>query len=373
MLGTLPSRTLRLAIPAALLFVLGAAAGCAIQDIGGEPTEKQDDEARKKHYEESAQTYYEHGEYRRAVDQWKKVLELAPGDQKAMWGLAKSHAMVGTPQSLREAEVIYLKIIDLDWSHPTRGNIKFEVERDLAQVYVDLAEWFQKGIHADEEQLSEGKADKAAVQAHMQRSIASRNELLQKAIPLYEDVLQKSENNPYALAGLAEAHLLVGQDMKGVEYGLRYVSLSEESQRNWKAELDGFTKMNGDATTQQREYFAKKIRGAREKELKMRLLIASVLMRNGRASEAIVQYDAVIAKDAARPAAYVERAQAYAKGGNYRKAILDLEKYLQITDPVLQREARISAAELLDTYRIAAATAAVPPPAPAPGPTSRPR
>ena len=52
----------------------------------------------------------------------------------------------------------------------------------------------------------------------------------------------------------------------------------------------------------------------------MRLLIASVLMRNGRYGEAITEYDQVIEKDAARPAAYVERAQAYAMSGDYKKA-----------------------------------------------------
>ena len=103
--------------PAFAAAVLGLCCGslCActtVQELGGEPTEKQDNEARRAHYEESAQAYYEGGKYERAVQQWKKVLELTPDDQKAKWGLAKSYAQIGTTQSLRMARDLYEQIID---------------------------------------------------------------------------------------------------------------------------------------------------------------------------------------------------------------------------------------------------------------------
>src|SRR5207244_13410132 len=115
----------------------------------------------------------------------------------------------------------------------------FEVEGDLAKVYIDLAEWYQLAVRGDEERLA--KAQDPQVRLHLQEGVEKRNALLEKAVPLYEHVLEQSAENPYALAGLAEAYLLIGgQDMKGVEYGMRYVRLSEESQANWQAQLKSF-------------------------------------------------------------------------------------------------------------------------------------
>ena len=147
-----------------------------------------------------------------------------------------------------------------------------------------------------------------------------------------------------------------------------------------------------DLTEEQRAYFKDRIRGVREKELKLRLLLASVLMRNNDSVGAVREYDRVIEIDPAVPASYVERAQAYARGRSYRLAVADLEHYLKITDPVAQRQPRIRAAELLSQYRVLAAaegdsvptTAAPggrpgsyppppPPPAPAPAPLPRTR
>lgn len=107
-----PSRLARLGIPPAWLLLAASApglGGCA-QAMGAMPAlpgsaaaeEVEDDQARKAHFEEAAQTYYDGGRYEQAVMQWRKVLAIEPDRPKANWGLAKSLAMVGTPQSLRE-------------------------------------------------------------------------------------------------------------------------------------------------------------------------------------------------------------------------------------------------------------------------------
>ena len=338
-----------------------ASVGCKSSDLGMEPTEKEDTEARRKHHEESAMTYYDGGRYEQAAAQWRKVLEITPDDKRAKWGLAKALAQTGTVANLRVAESIFLQIIDLDWTHPTRGNIKFELERDLAQIYVDLADYYDRDAHALEEHLD--KSRDPVVLRQMQDQIAKRDELLQRAMPLYERVLAQSPENPYALTGLAKANLIIGDPDRGLTYARRYIALSRESQVLRQKQFEEFEKARGrDTTPEQREFLKGKIRTAREKELGMRLLVASVLMRKKDAIGAVKEYDTILEMDPARPAAYVERAQAYALMGDYKKAMSDIEKYLKITDPVKHHEARIKAADLLDTYRVEANRQRVVPP-----------
>ena len=356
-----------------------ALAGCKSTDLGMEPTEKEDTEAKRKHHEESAMTFYDGGRYEQSADQWRKVLEITPDDKRAKWGLAKSLAMTGTVQNLRIAESIFLQIIDLDWTHPTRGNIRFELERDLAETYVDLADFYDKDAHFLAERNETRNDPALEVRRRTQQNF--RDDLMRKAIPLYEHVLAQSPENPYALAGLAKANLIIGDPDAGLSYARRYVALSHDSQVLRQKQFEDFEKARGrDTTPDQRAFFKDKIRGAKEKELGMRLLVASVLMRRKDAAGAVQEYDAILAIDPARPAAYVERAQAYAMLGDPRKAMTDLETYLKITDPVKHHEARIKAAELLDKYRLEAAmqpaaagpAPLAPPPAPAPTPAPAP-
>jgi|GEM_PF-2507739 len=361
--------------------------------------EKEDDKARLAHFEDAAQTYYDGGKYQQSIVQWRRVLELEPGRPKANWGLAKSLSMIGSPASLREAEQLFLQIKDQNWVHPTLGDRQHEILKDFAEVYIQLADYYDRDVRALQARLEQPNAEPDKVRMQLQEQASKRNELLGKAIPLYDEVLARSPDNQYALAGLAKAHLMAGNDQAGIGFARRYIDLSVRSQQGWQQQLETMQKERGvDLTEEQRAYFKDRIRGAREKELKLRLLVASVLMRTNDPLGAVREYDRVIELDPAVPASYVERAQAYARSRSYRLAVGDLEHYLKITDPVAQRQPRIRAAELLEQYRVLAATegdavprAAAPggrpgssspgtrpapynppmPPAPAPAPRSR--
>ena len=164
---------------------LGATA-CSSLTPDGKQNEPEDDNARKAHFEEAAQTYYDGGKYQQAVMQWRRVLAIEPERPKANWGLAKSLAMTGTVQALRESETIFVKIDAWDWSHPTLGDRRHEVLKDHAEVYLQLADYYDRDVTTLESQLDDPGADVPSVRRHMQEQIAKRNELLSKAIPLYE-------------------------------------------------------------------------------------------------------------------------------------------------------------------------------------------
>jgi len=339
----------------AALALLGTAGCSGLMPQGGSEG-KEDDAARLAHFEEAAQTYYDGGKFDQSARQWRKVLEIEPERPKANWGLAKSLAMVGTPQSLREAEGIFTKIDEWDWMHPTLGDRRHEVLKDHAEVYLQLADFYDRDVRALEQQLDDPGADVPSIRRHMQEQLARRNSLLAQAIPIYERVMTLSPNNPYAIAGLAKAHLLVGQDQRGIAFARQYMALSKDSQTGWESEYNSLVSERGrDATEEQRDFYKSKIRAAREKELKMHLLLASVLMRNHDYRGAVAEYDKVLEMDPTRPAARVERAQARAGMGDYGRAVEDLEEYLQVTDPVKQRNPRLRAADLLEQYRLKAA------------------
>ena len=118
--------------------------------------------------------------------------------------------------------------------------------------------------------------------------------------------------------------------------------------------MDDYEKaLKGQMSEEQRRVFVQKIVGAREKEKKTWLMLASTYMRRMEFAQAVNAYTRVIKLDSAVPAAYVERAQAYGALSQYKLAINDLEEYLKITDPQMHRSQRLNAVEMLDRYQSA--------------------
>lgn len=359
-------------VPAALALL---AAACQVpSSLPGPMDAKEqalDDQARFQYYTDAAKTYYEGGKYDAAVAMWDKALGVRPDDPWAKFGLAKALHMVGTTTSLRRAERVLQEILPLDWTHPTQGDVRYRLQTTLAAVYTDLADFYDRDVRTLDARLEEEPSPDAAAQLRVQKQtqIAKRNELLQRSIPLFEAVLVASTDDPYALAGLAKANLLLGNDVAGIDYAKRYLALSQKSQVQWRERLELWKKLQGqDVTQEQRAILIRKIQGAREKEKAMHLLLGSVYMRRDEFADAVAEYDAVLTIDPASAPAYVERAQAYARLGQYALAVQDVEEYLKLTDPVKQRKARLEAADLLDRYRRLAGMGPSPesPPVPTP-------
>lgn len=348
-------RALLVALPALLL-------GCAGGMTTGAQDAAKDELAREQYYEEAAKTYYDGGKYQQAVVMWDKVLESRPDDQWAKFGLGKSLQMIGTVDSLRRAEAVLEPLLQLPWVHPTRGDITFEVQTTLAMVYSELADYYDRDIRALEARMEEDpNVDERVLEQQARRQRQVRDNLLTKSIPLWQAVLAQSPENQYALAGLAKANLVAGSTQAGIHYADRYIALARQSREGWRRNLDAWRQqMKGDVKPEQVEFYREKIRGTREKEMGMLLLLGAVYMRQDRFQEAVQRYDEILKMDPARVAALVERAQAYAGLGRYERAVQDLEEYLKLTDARTQREARINAAELLERYKAIADRRPVP-------------
>ncbi len=354
-----------------LFLICFALAGCASEPPNpfGPSEEEEDDAARLEYFETAAVTYYDGGRFDLAEVQFRKVLGLDASNKKAKRGLAKSLYMQATEgrlsrdqraTKLREAQNLLEEIVPLEWPNPDGpGSRRYEVQTDLAHVYADLADLYDRDVRDLRRQMkTDPNADESALMATTRTQVQKRNGLLGQAIPLYDTVLKASPDNPYALAGLAKGHLQMGNDETGIHYANQYLQLSRKSQLGWKRELEAYAESVGGmnkVTNQQRQEFLQRIHGARDKEKRMHLMLASVHMRRMEFGQAVQRYTSVIKIDSTVPAAYLERAQGYAALGEHKRAITDLEEYLKMTDPQLHRQQRMNAVELLDRYQNAVA------------------
>lgn len=378
------------ALTVALALPLLAACASAARLTPSGQDEYEDSATRAAYYEEAAKTYYDGGRYQSAVDMWDKVLIERPDDQWAKFGIAKALHMMATPESLRRAQFIlegdpkqgYRNgLVRMDWTHPTRGSVLYEVQTTLASVYSDRADFYDRDARSIQTRLeNDPNADARELEGQLRQQEGRRDELLRKSIPVWQRVLAQSptptaeneiRDNPFALAGLAKANLVAGDQVAGINYAERYIAISEQSYERWVEHLQEWRRISqGSVTPEQQRFFMDRIAGSRNKQMQMHLLLGSVEMRRENFNKAIDHYDAVVELDPAMPAAYVERAQAYAAMTLYPQAVADLEQYLKMTDPEKHRGARVNAAELLDRYRRLAATTGGAPGYPARVPTS---
>ena len=343
-------RALSIAIGCLALALVPACQGSGFNE------EAEDAEARVDHYETAAVTYYDGGKYAEAERMFASWVKEQPRNKRARRGLARSKMMQGTPPKLREAEAIFVEIVDLPWQHPERGDISYEVESDLATTYMQLADFYDRDVRdLDRALRSDETVRGASTRRKLQQQVEKRNELLYKAIPLWSSVLKKSKRNQYALSGLAKANLQLGNDSQGIYYAKDYLKLSQESRQWWRKQHDDWVEKVGEENVSRamRTQLLAKAHGARQKEKLMHLLMASVYMRRQEYRDAVGSYTEVIKIDSSVPAAYIERAQAYAALSQYGLAIDDIEQYLKITDPERHRNERVNAGDLLQRYKMA--------------------
>ena len=231
-----------LALAACFLLLLPACQGSqALENLSDNITgdeEKKDQQAREHYYETSALTFYDGGNYERAEIMAERWLEEEPGNKKARRVLARSKLNQGTPAKLREAEDILLDLVDLPWSHPTRGDISWEVKMDLAQVYTNLADLYDRDVRAlDRKSRLDPGGPGSQIDRQLATQVRKRDALIHKAMPLWENVLHRSPRHSHALAALAKGHLQLGQNETGLTYAKQYLALSQQNQRAYRAEM----------------------------------------------------------------------------------------------------------------------------------------
>jgi len=343
----------KLVLLALVVFTFPACEGANIPLTRDYRDEEEDEATRAEYYEDSAITYLDGGRYRESIEMWNKTLELRPGNNMAKWGLARAHMGTGSLSNLKEAVEIFREIQNVNWVHPERGDERFAVLRDYAHTHSEIAEHYDRDARRGKAMLeSDPNADVGLFESRIYQQEQKRNTHLDQAIPIYRQVLELKEDDGRTIAGLAKAHLARGNDDMGLMWANRYIQLSKDSQEFWRTKGAEYEQAAGrNVTRKQRDFFLDKLKGSKDKEAKMHLMVGAVYMRRQQYDLASRAYTRVIQMDSRNPAPYAERAQAYASLGQYQSAVTDLEHYLKITDPVTHREGRINAGQLLDRYQ----------------------
>ena len=235
------------------------------------------------------------------------------------------------------AEVILKEIIDLDWTHPTRGNVKFEVETTLGQRLLEPLRLLRPRHPAPRASSRERpqRRHAAAPAAAIQRQKSMHEQLLRSSMPVWDSVLKQSPENPYALAGLSKAYLHDRQ--RGCRHPLRQPlhPAQQEEPGRLAAGAQGLGRADGRArsrassgpSTWTRSTAPATRRSASISSWAPSTCAASSSRR--RSSSTTPSWDST----RPRTAAYVERAQAYAALGLYPQAVKDLEQFLQHHGP----------------------------------------
>ena len=343
--------TCLVALPAALL--LQACAGANVPLTQDYRDEAEDRIARRGYYEDAAITYLDGGRYNESISMWDKVLKDDPNNAKAKWGKARAYIGRGSVADLKEAIALLEEIKNLDWTDPTHGDRRFGVYRDLGNAYSELGEKYDADARRGERILETNpNAEVRRIEGQIAQQRGRRDENLNKAVPIYSQMLGMKKDSPYALAGLARAHLAMGNDDLGLMWANKYIHQTKGSQKFWRNKMADYEDLAGNnMTDEERDFFLDKLEGGREKEKSMHLMVGSVYMRRGQYDMAAQAFTRVTDIDPDMPAPYVERAQAYARVRQYNLAVRDLEHYLKITDPVEHRDGRVNAAQLLDRYQ----------------------
>lgn len=276
-------------------------------------------------HEREAKEHDGAGRHAEAVAAWKKVLAARPGDQWVKLSLARSLLGAGTSKSLQQAEKQLVALLEFDWQHPTRGDVRYQVDDTLASVL-----WCRA-----EEVEGKGRAG-----------------LLARAITAWERVLAARPQSPGALIGLARANLALGRDEAGLDYAERYLAMCHDSMRRWEQQRSLWQARLGQAATPaQMRVFSEKVEGARRQAEDVTLLIAGAHMRRKEPKKALARYDSLIDPGPASAAAYFGRAEAHVALKQLEKAVEDLERCLELATDASAATLRKRAEELLARCR----------------------
>ena len=311
-------RTVALAMLAPLLWIL---LGCG--GLSKEQQEKFDLHVR------NAQRYYDVGDYEQAEQQVRKGLEVDPDDLKARHLLAWTLLQRGEPQTIRQAEEEFGKLV-------RRDSEDFRIHMGLANSR------FKLGM------IRRGQATTLERREDTELAARAREEsetLIDEAEASYETVLELNEDFPRALSGLGQIKALHNETDEALVLFGRYLELASKTRRYYEG-----GKRSRILTDDQLETLDGKISSNIDQEVKVRDLVANLLFDKGQPREAIDHLDRILALQPRRSETYLLRAQCRSRLGEYDRAAEDVKLFLRKTKRTAEDPLVREANELLAEY-----------------------
>jgi len=311
-----PLRALLLAAAAA------AAASCASNEaekLGAET------------YLHNAQGYAEGGHHDQALDQFRRALELDPGNRKALLGEATCLYWLGSGETqaagrtIQEAEEKASALDPDDF-----GNQAWKVRLTSGMIQARLAElWTRKAAYA----RAHPSSGETTAQAEVREAEEAAARHDRAAVELLVAVLAEEDeplarNNLTALVLLASRSALRASTTEGYDEALGFFRRYEAELKRSKSLWVAMKKQQPDMA----EIYDRKLRGAEAQEVGLRDLMANILFKRKEHEASISELDQVLAIDPRRSRAWLARAQNNEELGRWGDAADDYRRFLELTD-----------------------------------------
>ncbi len=252
------------------------------------------------HLENAAQ-YYDQRHYERAYQQWDKALETDPLNEKARLGQAMALYQLGLEESpdgvarLQAAEERLDELRDEDLD-----GLEWQAELGYALTMDRWVSLFARKVRQLRYQREiEGATDEEEL-ALAERELEKRAHIAERA---YRTVHTGGEREAqYQLAcliGLAKMTAYRGDFETSLEYARDYEGQIVRSKRLWRDAAKRFPR--------EAALWEMKLHNAERQEAELRDLIANVLFKLGKYTEAESELDVVLEIDPERSSAYLNR------------------------------------------------------------------
>lgn len=343
-----------------LLIVLMAAfaGGCASSDAGdlvyGE-VDKTDDgefEADPEYYSDNAARFFQAGDYRRALTQFRRVLELTPDDTLARLGEGYSLYNVGLEQAARgatdragtsfeQAEDVFTDLWvsragrqlesstqDADGWHWKSLLGLAETERAIASLAKVESDRIDQALpHFDDREKIDAELARQA-KLGKRREVYSR-----KARDKFSTLCSMEYPSPDCLLNLGDLEYIAGNEPAAERAYVRYLELAERSVDVWDKRRDEATK-NLKSKAELKVALAAiemKREGALEKTIGVLEQLAEIKYRKGNYESALEYLEHALEIDPDRFVLNVPMAECHYELGSYEKGLDSIDRYIRLT------------------------------------------
>ena len=306
-------RPLGLALTALLAASAPSLVACSStpeDDVGAELTEEQWMGV----YLENALRYLDLGEIARAEDQARRALEIEPKNSRFLLIYGRCKLLRGDAQSIQASIEIFESIPDKE-DYRVQMTWGAAVERK-GVLYEEAAEGVRDGSRPTDfpdraqradQLLEEARGYYREAKAHFQHSLELRS------------------GEPEALGGLVRTSALLGEVEESIRYSRELIDAIRSSQRLVSLQLE-----DDEITAERESQLFSDQRTNREFEVKARLHIATLLRREGRLGEAVLEFDEIILVQPELAEAHSLRAQLLYDLGEFVKARDSITRFIEL-------------------------------------------
>lgn len=271
-------------------------------------------------YKQNSKSYYNTGNYVKAIDQCYKGLELDENDFSLNLTLGWSLLRAGGKANLFASLSQFEKTLDLGWFDED-----YRVLLGLGEVCYRIAILYNNKLDEYELLASQPGAE-SLYDEEIETCRRDKDRYLNDAINYLKAVLEneRQRENIDALLTLGQAYAYLGDLDQAVQSISKGLELLESSTSFQQLKLDSDQSITGDG----RRFFERQIKRNLKLEKELRGLLAFVFQRQNNHAKALEQYDTLAERDLFDNVQHYNRGVSLQELGRYEEAIKEFENFL---------------------------------------------